>query len=115
MGLVATLVAIVPLVREIPALARAGSEIYNKLKNQRQSQESHGDDSTDAIQELRTDVENIQQRLEVQEASTEAQVEIIVQLTRHNAVLARWLLFMAIAFALTSGVAIAALLLTLLT
>ena len=98
-----------------PTLIRAGTEIYDRIKNGQKSRQTQNTASAEDVRMLRTEMERLQQRLETQEENTEAQAELIVQLTRHNATLVRWLLYMAIGLALSSGVAIAALLLTLLT
>ena len=102
------------LLKASPHLVRASVEIYEKVKKRKRPQPSQGTADADTIPMLRTAVEDIQQRLETQEASTESQAELIVQLTRHNAALARWLFYMGMGLALSSGVAVAALILTLL-
>ena len=100
--------------KEVPALVKAGVAVYDRIRNRKPPLKSQDTAGADGIQELRAAVEDIQQRLETQESSTESQAELLLQLTKHHAVLVRWLIFTAIGLALTSGAAIAALLLALL-
>lgn len=106
--------SILTFLKVAPTLVRAGTEIYDRIRNTEKSRQIKNDVVTEDMRVLRTEVEYLQQRLETQEANAEAQADLIVQLTRHNADLVRWLLFMAIGLALSSGVAVAALLLALL-
>ena len=99
---------------QIPALIRASAQAYDKIRNRERPQKSHCIADSDNIQVLRSALNDIQGRLEMQEDATEAQAELIVQLTRHNAILGRWLLFTVIGLVLSIGVAIAALSLTML-
>ena len=97
---------------QIPALIRASAQAYDKIRNRKRFQKSDSSVYSDSIRALRTAVDEIEERLETQEAVTESQAELIVQLTRNNAVLGRWLLLMSVGLALSGGLAIAALLLT---
>jgi hypothetical protein len=63
---------------------------------------------------LRTKLVNIEGRLEAEESGSVAQAELIVQLTNHNAALARGVLILATVSVISSGVAIAALVLAIL-
>ena len=97
---------------QIPALIRASAQAYDKIINRKRFQKSDSSADSDSIRALRTAVDEIEERLETQEAVTESQAELIVQLTKNNAVLGRWLLLMSVGLALSGGLAIAALLLT---
>ena len=66
------------------------------------------------MQALRSDVDAIQERLGEQENATEAQAELIMQLTRSNAILVRWLLYLTIGISLSGMVATAGVLLAVL-
>ena len=100
------------LLKEAPTLIRIGEKILNKFKDPKPPPADSDTANREEIQALRAQVEQLQERLDTQEESAEAQAELIVQLAKHNASLVRWLLLMAIGLALSSGVAIAALILT---
>ena len=95
---------------QIPALIRASTQAYDKIRSRKRPQKS----DADTIQVLRSALNDVQERLDAQEEATESQAELIVQLTRNNAILGRWLLFTAIGLVLSSGIAIAALVLAML-
>ena len=92
-------------------MIRIGEKILKKFKDPKPPPQTQDTTNREEIQVLRAQVEQLQERLDTQEENAEAQAELIVQLARHNASLVRWLLLMAIGLALSSGVAIAALIL----
>ena len=103
------------LLKESPTLIRMGEKILDQFRDRRQFPRTQDTANREEIQALQAQVEHLHQRLEVQESNTEAQAELIVQLTRHNASLVRWLIYIVVGLALSGGVAIVALILTLLT
>ena len=98
---------------QVPALIKASVQAYDTIRNGKRPTKSKGAADSDTINTLRTAVEDIEKRLETQEAATESQAEIIVQLTKHNAVLGRWLLLVSVGMALSTGIGLTGLLLTL--
>ena len=113
-----------------PVLAEAALSVVERMKNRPKPQppELQDDIGELEINDFHAVVTNVRERLDALqeqflavderldalESVVESQAELIVQLTNHNATLARWVLILAIALAITSGVAIASLLLTIL-
>ena len=101
------------LLKESPTLIRIGEKILDSFKNRKRSPHTKGTAYEEEILALRAQVEYLQERAETQEENAEAQAELIVQLTKHNANLVRWLFYIAVGMALSGGIAIAALILAL--
>ena len=68
----------------------------------------------DNLGTLRTAISDLEQRLGTHETNAESQAALVVQLTRHNASLVRCLFVLVLVSAVSGGIAIAALLLTIL-
>ena len=108
-----------------PDLAVAGLKVFEKIRNMRKPP---GDAEGVDIHDLQAAVTNIlaqldvvkerfqvaDERFEALADAAESQAELIVRLTNHSATLARWLLFLATVSVISSGVAIAALVLAIL-
>ena len=112
MPIVGALVSL--LVREAPALVQAGTEIYDHIRNRRRSRTAQSDAETVNIQALSTAITNIAERIEALEDTSESQADLVVMLSKHNAILARWLLILGIVATISAGVATAALILVIL-
>jgi hypothetical protein len=103
-----------PLLKEVPALIRAGTELYNRIRNQKCPRTRTDGSEALSIQALNATVTNIEERLETAEVNAESQAALLMQLAKHNAVLVRWLFALAAFAVVSGGVAVAALLMVVL-
>ena len=60
----------------------------------------------DDVPSLRTDIAELQERLDVLEGNDEAQAELIAQMARHEAALLRWIIILSLISVVTGIVAI---------
>ena len=120
--------AIVALAPAAPHLAEAALKVFERTKSLRKPQKPQGYAAEVDNHDLDAAVANVQEqlnavqesllavdeRVDALEGVVESQAELIVHLTRHNVSLGRWVLLLATALAISSGIAIAALVLTIL-
>ena len=99
------------LIREAPALVYAGAQVYESIKARRQARKSQDNVEGADIQALTATIEDIAGHVEAVEETSESQADIVFQLVKHNATLVRWLFILTVSGLISSGVAIAALLL----
>ena len=99
------------LVKDIPAIVKAATQLVDKIKDYRKDSKARGEAAA-GIQALATAVEEIDGRVGTLEETTESQAALIVQLAMHNATLVRWIIILAVWGTISSGIAIAALLLS---
>lgn len=109
---VAVITAVTPLVvKGIPALVQTAVDAYTKIRDRKKPKNPT---TTANLQGLQERVANLEERADALEGSLESQADLIVELTKHNATLMRWILALTVFSVLSGGTAIAALLLAVL-
>ncbi len=97
------------LIRLAPRLIEESRKVYESVRGRPQPRELPDPGGTDAAA-LRSEVSDLRGRLEAVEAREESQARLIAEMTRYQAALLRWLLWMALAAGVAAALALAALL-----
>ena len=94
------------LIRLAPRLIEEGRRVYEAVRG---SSGSPGPAGSDAVRDLNSEVSGMRERLEAIESREESQARLIAEMTRYQAALLRWLLWLALAAGAAAALALAAL------
>ena len=108
-GTVLAAVPWVELIKAAPKIAEETRKWYDSARGREPRRSSDGAPKGDSLPMLRADLKEVQERLDASESNEQAQAKLIDGMARHQAGLVRWVMALTVVAVLTSGAAIAAL------